>query len=147
MDWHSGRLDRKRRRFLVELLEDRRLLAGVITQGGYFDTWDGAVRSTDVAGIAYHPPSGHLYLADSEINELPIFNGDNIFETSLTGDQVYREIASGNTEPTGITYNEKDGYFYVSNDTGPKLVTRYDSNLNNPLFTFAPKDDVAGIGS
>lgn len=138
-------MNRKRQRLAVESLEDRRLLAGDITQVGYFDTWDGGViRSTDVAGIAYHPPSGHLYLADSEINELPLFNGDNIFETSLTGDQVFSEIASNNTEPTGITYNEFDGYFYVTNDTGPKTVTRYDDNLNNPLLVISPRDDVPG---
>ena len=138
-------VQKRRRRFAVELLEDRRLLAGVISQVNYFDTWDsGVIRSTDIAGIAYHPPSGHLYLADSEINELPsIFNGDNIFETSLTGDQVIREIASGNTEPTGITYNEFDGYFYVSNDTGPKTVTRYNDNLNDPLLVISTQDDVS----
>ncbi|MFB3105846.1 MAG: hypothetical protein ACE1ZA_13125, partial [Pseudomonadales bacterium] len=137
-------MKRKRRRLAFERLEDRRLLTGDISQLGYFDTWDGGIiRSTDVAGIAYHPPSGHLYLADSEINELPIFNGDNIFETSLSGDQVFREIASNNTEPTGITYNEFDGYFYVTNDTGPKTVTRYDSNLNNPLLVISTKDDVS----
>jgi len=134
----------KQRRLAIESLEDRRMLAGLITQVDYFDTWDGGViRSTDVAGIAYHPPSETLFLADSEINELPaIFNGDNIFETSLSGDAVFREIASGNTEPTGITYNEFDGYFYVTNDTGSRLVTRYDINLDNPLYEFAPKDDV-----
>ncbi len=145
MSWQRRRTDRKRRRFSVELLEDRRLLAGDISQVGYFDTWDGGViRSTDIAGIAYHP-SGRLYLADSEINELPsIFNGDNVFETSLSGDQVYRGIASGNDEPTGITFNEFDGQFYVTNDTGDKLVTRYDSNLNNPLYEFAPQDDMPG---
>ena len=145
MSWQCRRLNRKRRRFFVELLENRLLLAGDISQVGYFDTWDGGIiRSTDIAGIAYHP-SGRLYLADSEINELSsIFNGDNIFETSLSGDQVYGEIASGNSEPTGITFNEFDGYFYVTNDTGDKLVTRYDSNLNNSLYEFAPQDDVSG---
>ncbi len=128
-----------------EQLEDRRLLAGMITQVGYFDTWDGGIiRSTDVAGIGYHAPSGHLYLADSEINELSsIFNGDNVFETSLSGDQVYREIASGNTEPTGITYSEFDGYFYVTNDTGDKLVSRYDHNLNNPLLEVSTEDAIS----
>ncbi|MCH8839938.1 MAG: cadherin-like domain-containing protein [Planctomycetes bacterium] len=137
-------MKRKRRRLVFERLEDRRLLTGNISQVGYFDTWDGGIiRSTDVAGIAYHSPSGHLYLADSEINELSIFNGDNIFETSLSGDQVFREIASNNTEPTGITYNEFDGYFYVTNDTGSKTVTRYDSNLNNPLLVISTKDDVS----
>ncbi len=144
MDWQR-RMDGKRRRFVMELLENRRMLAGNITQVNYFDTWDGGIiRSTDVAGIAYHPPSGNLYLADSEINELPsIFQGDNIFATSLSGDQVFREIASRNTEPTGITYNEFDGYFYVTNDTGPKTVTRYNSSLNNPLAVISTKDDVS----
>ncbi len=143
MDWQR-RMNGRRRRFTMELLENRRMLAGNVTQVNYFDTWDGGIiRSTDIAGIAYHPPSGNLYLADSEINELAsIFNGDNIFETSLSGDQVFREIASGNTEPTGITYNEFDGYFYVTNDTGPKTVTRYDSNLNSPLLVISTKNDV-----
>jgi len=52
-------------------------------------------------------------------------------------------MASGNTEPTGITYNEYDGYFYVTNDTGPKTVTRYDSDLDNPLLVISTKDDVS----
>ncbi len=135
----------KRRSLALESLENRRLLTGTITQVGHFDTWDGGIiRSTDVAGIAYHPPSGNLYLADSEINEISsIFTGANIFETNLQGDQVIREITSGNTEPTGITYNEFDGFFYVTNDTGDRLITRYDSNLNNPLLEQSTADDVA----
>ena len=133
-----------RRRLAFEQLEDRRLLAGDITLIRHFDTWDGGViRSTDVAGITYHPPSGHLYLADSEINEIPEFIGDNIFEVSLAGDQVIREIASNNTEPTGITYNEFDGFFYVTNDTGNRLITRYDVNLNNPLLEVSTEDAVS----
>ncbi|MEM1070116.1 MAG: dockerin type I domain-containing protein [Planctomycetota bacterium] len=110
----------------------------------FFDTWAGGViRSTDVAGITYHSPSGNLYLADSEINELGLFQGDNIFETTLTGDTVVREIASNNTEPTGIAYSEFDGFFYVTNDTGPRTLTRYDSNLDTPLQIISTKDDVA----
>ena len=57
---------------------------------------------------------------------------------------MLREIASGNTEPTGITFNAFDGYFYVTNDTRDRLVTRYDNNLDNPLYEFAPQDDVPG---
>ncbi len=138
-----GERRRTRLQSAFERLENRHLLAAMITQVNYFDTWDGGViRSTDVAGIAYHPPSGHLYLADSEINELPEFVGDNVFETSLAGDQVFREIASNNPEPTGITYNAFDNYFYVTRDTGPKSVTRYDINLNNPLLVINTPDDV-----
>ncbi len=69
--------DARQLRTLLEKLEDRTLLAGVITQVDYFDTWaDGVIKSTDAGGITYHPPSGHLYIADSEINETPQFEGN-----------------------------------------------------------------------
>ena len=94
-----------------ERLEDRRVLAGVIMQAdpGYFDTWNGGlILSTDPAGIAFEPsslsPPGHLYIADSEIDETPQFQGDNIFEISLDGQQLFREIASNNDEPTGAAF-------------------------------------------
>jgi PKD repeat protein len=108
------------------------LHAQTITMVRYFDTWQAnpqIIKSTDPAGIAYHSPSGHLYIADSEINELPVFTGYNIFEVSTLGDAVFQEIASGNQEPTGITYSEYDGYFYVSNDNA-NTITRYDNNFN-----------------
>ena len=125
------------------LLKMDLLSAQSITLVRSFDTWNGGIiSSTDPAGIAYHAPSGHLYIADSEINELPVFVGNNIFEVSMLGDQVFREIQSNNTEPTGITYNEFDGFFYVTNDDSEKI-TRYDVNLNNPLATVITTDALA----
>lgn len=118
-----------------ELLEPRLLLAGDITQVGYFPTWDGsAVKSTDPAGIAYHAPSGHLFIADSEIDQTRYFTGKNIFEVSRAGDQVFAEYATGNREPTGITYSEFDGYFYLTNDD-ERTITRYDASFAAPLAT------------
>jgi hypothetical protein len=73
-----------------------------------------------------------LFIADSEINELSVFNGNNIFEVSLTGDTVYGQYASNNKEPTGLTYNEFDGYFYIVNDDNLQLC-RYDNQLNRTL--------------
>ncbi len=132
---------KRQRRLSAERLEERALLA-VVTQVGYFDTWDGGIiPSTDVAGIAYHPGSGSLYLADSEIDEISQFQGNNIFRSSLDGQQLYQEIASGNKEPTGITYNEFDQFFYVTNDDN-HTIQRYDSNLNNPLATVFTLADV-----
>ncbi len=126
----------------IEELEDRRMLAS-ISQVGYFETWNGGIiPSTDAAGITYQPNSGHLYLADSEINETPEFQGSNIFEISPTGDQLYLGIPSGNDEPTGITYNEFDGYFYVTNDN-TQLLTRYDTSISTgPLATHNISFDV-----
>ena len=110
----SGRRGRQRRPIsTVEALETR-VLPTTLVQVGVFDLWDGGViRSTDAAGITYHAPSGHLYISDSEINEISEFEGNDIFETSLSGDRVYQEFGSDNGEPTGITYNEFDGFFSV----------------------------------
>jgi len=126
----------------LERLEDRRLLTGLVTQLNYFETWDGGIiPSTDPAGIAYHAPSGNLFLSDSEIDEIAQFQGDNIFELSVLGNQLFQEIPSGNTEPTGITYNEFDGFFYITNDDN-HTIQRYGSNLKNPLTTiFTTVDD------
>jgi len=104
-----------------------------ITQLGYFETWQAhpqVIKSTDPCGLTYHPVSGHLYIADSEINEITsIFSGVNIFEISPSGNTLFREITSGNSEPTGITFSEFDGYFYVSNDD-KHTITRYDQNFS-----------------
>ena len=116
-----------------EPLEPRLVLAGDITQLGYFPTWDGStIKSTDPAGIAYHAPSGHLFIADAEIDQTRYFTGTNIFEATRTGDAVSARYAGGNDEPTGITYSEFDGYFYITNDD-ERTISRYDASLSAPL--------------
>jgi len=123
--------------------------AGEITLVRSFETWLASPRiiaSTDPAGITYHP-SGHLFISDSEINELsPIWNCENIFEGSLLGDQKFNTYdAFGPNgapcpptsnfmarEPTGITYNWFDGFFYISDDN-EGAIFRYNSNFGAPL--------------
>src|SRR5437870_1069828 len=87
---------RKSCRPSLEALEPRLLLDGTVTLIRTFDTWPaGIIKSTDPSGITYHAPSGHLIIADSEIDEIPaIFTGSNLFEVSLKGDQVFREVTS-----------------------------------------------------
>jgi DNA-binding beta-propeller fold protein YncE len=127
---------------LILVANSDMLYGQVITMVRYFDTWEsGIIKSTDPSGITYHPHSGHLYIADSEINELPVFTGDNIFEVSLRGDVVFREFASDNVESAGITYDEFDQFFYVVNDD-ENTITRYDSNLDNALAVVVTTDDV-----
>src|SRR5512145_992161 len=50
------------------------------------------IPAIDPAGIGYHQPSGHLFIADAEIEEVPeafALVGANIFETSPSGDVLY----------------------------------------------------------
>ena len=128
------------RALTVEPLEARHLLATDLMQVGYFDTWNGAVPSSDPAGVAYHAPSGNLYISDSEINEIPAYQGFNVFEVDPSGSPLIREIDGNNSEPTGITYNEFDGYFYMTNDNTHEIA-RYDSTFNGQLLEVETTDD------
>jgi len=109
-----------------------------------FDTWPaGIIRSTDPAGLTYHEPSNHLFLSDSEINEIDtIWACENIFEISLAGDQVFNTFdaysfsgdscpASNRREPAGITYSSFDGFFYIVNDN-ENLLLRYNAQFESP---------------
>jgi hypothetical protein len=137
--------------------------AGEIRLVRVFETWKrGIVRSTDPAGITYHPPSGRLFISDSEINEIfDIWNCENIFEISLSGDQVFKTHDAfaikglpcpptsnyDHREPAGITYNRFDGSFYVTDDKEPALL-RYDVNFGAPLASVSfPGLDLEGVTS
>jgi DNA-binding beta-propeller fold protein YncE len=75
--------------------------------------------SVDPTGIAYLPGRDRLLVVDSEIDETPLFTGDNLWELgrSLT------TIRSGSTpdpaeriEPTGLAYDSAAGRLFVTND-------------------------------
>jgi hypothetical protein len=139
------------------------LSAGEISLVRTFETWNGGIiKSTDPSGITYHPHVGHLFISDSEINEITaIWNCENIFEINLTGDQVFNTFDSfnpggqpcppitnnRNREPTGITFNEFDGYFYISDD-GEHAIIRYDNEFGEPLTSVkVDSADFEGITS
>jgi hypothetical protein len=148
---------------LLIALKIELLNAGGISLVRTFETWNaGIIKSTDPAGIVYHPPSGHLFISDSEINEIAaIWNCENIFEINLAGDQVFDTFDSynpggqscppttnsNNREPTGITFNEFDGFFYVSDD-GEHSIMSYDNTFGASLVSVVvPGADFEGITS
>jgi len=108
----------------------------------YVNLWDNnSVRSSDTSGITYHPSSGRLIIADSEISEYGnatdadgkrIFSGHNIFEVSLDLRNLIRAYFAApdsgkKTEPTGIAYNPLDGHVYVTDDDRKRILRyRYD---------------------
>ena len=108
------------------------------------------VRSSDTSGLTYHPPSGHLIIADSEISEYGsatdadgkrIFSGYNVFEVSLDLRTRFNEHFAAPdigeaTEPVGIAYNPTDGHVYVTDDDRKKIFRyRYDEGpkFGNPV--------------
>ncbi len=64
--------------------------------------------SPDSAGIVYLDLSNTLLVSDSEVNEIPepLFTGDNLFETDLSGNLLDTLTTIGfSGEPTGVAYN------------------------------------------
>ena len=125
----------------------RRVVAGIALSGllvwaaslradrleliNHVNLWTGSpVRSADPAGIAYHPGSGRLLIADSEISEYgeatdgegrPIFEGVNLFETPLDlSARLEAHLAAPGEgcpcEPVGLAFNPLDGHVYGTDD-------------------------------
>lgn len=124
-----------------------------------FETWQGGIiMSTDPTGITFHQPSGHLFIVDSEINEInEIWDCKNVFEVSWAGDEVFNTFdvygfggdpcpAKNKREPTGITFNPFDGFFYITDDND-KAVLRFDENLSTPPLdsVYTPGDDSTAV--
>src|SRR5262249_17819813 len=76
---------------------------------------------------------------DSEIEEVSVVWNlihKNIFEVSPSGNTLYHSYdltLLGDEEPTGITFNTSDGFFYVSNDD-TRRVTRYSYSSGSGLL-------------
>lgn len=104
------------------------------------------VRSSDAASVTYHPPSGHLLVADSEITEYgdavdhdgrPIYEQVNIFVTrldlsALLGAYLATPPSGCPCEAVGLAYNPVDGYMYGTDDD-QKKVYRYRFDHGEPF--------------
>lgn len=79
--------------------------------------------SPDTAGITYLEATDTLLLSDSEVNEMSIFTGDNLFKVSLNGIlQGTLTTISFSDEPTGVTINPANNHLFFSDDTGTKRI-------------------------
>lgn len=116
---------------------------GVIEQVRVFVTKNSTIRSSTPAGIGYHPPSGHLFISDSEINASSSWNCENIFEVPQLGNTLinsYDAYAQGGgpcppgssrREPTGIVY--MNGFFYITDDD-EHAIMKHDADFGAPLL-------------
>lgn len=81
------------------------------------DTSSWSPPSPDPAGITYNPFTNTLFVADSEVDEMPIFQGKNVYETTLTGTLVSTaDTLAFSNEPTDIAFNPDNGHYFFSND-------------------------------
>jgi SdiA-regulated protein len=73
--------------------------------------------SPDPSGITYDSATGRLVISDAEVEEMSIWAGKNVFETSLAG-AVLRSynVTSFTIEPTGTAFDANTGAVYFSDD-------------------------------
>lgn len=92
------------------------ILQNVIDTSG----WD--PPSPDPVGIDYHPGLRRLIVSDSEVDEMAIYQGANIFEISPSGQLVATcNTLSFANEPSGIAVNPDDGHIFISQDDQGKI--------------------------
>ena len=73
--------------------------------------------SPDPSGIAYLPDLDRMIIADGEVDEMSIFRGVNLFETTRTGTQTRNGVSQPwSDEPTGAAYNPANHHLLVSDD-------------------------------
>jgi uncharacterized protein YjiK len=86
------------------------------------DTWRFNPPSPDAAGIAYVSTSHSLLLSDSEVNEVDLYQGRNMFELT-PGGSLFRtwDTTTYSDEPTGVAYNPSNGHIYISDDSARRV--------------------------
>lgn len=97
--------------------------------------------SPDPAGITYlsNRPEPGLLFSDSEINEMSIYAGFNMFQLSLTGSlKDTWETLNFSDEPTGLSYNPANDHLFMSDDNRREL---YEVNPG-PDGLYGTSDDV-----
>ncbi|HSF18384.1 MAG TPA: hypothetical protein VLK65_22835 [Vicinamibacteria bacterium] len=81
------------------------------------DTSQFVPPSPDPSGLSFSDASGNFFVADSEVDEMPIYAGVNVFEMTTSGNVVSTfNTLSFSTEPTGATYNPNTGHLFFTDD-------------------------------
>lgn len=91
----------------------------------------------DTAGIVYLPSQDAFLVTDSEIEELDIFQGVNVFKVGRDGGLLETfSTLSFSDEPTGITINPDNNHCFISDDTG-KVIYEIDPGADDLCLTGA----------
>ncbi len=92
--------------------------------------------SPDPSGIGYLPDLDRFVISDGEVEEMSIFAGVNLFETTRAGTQTRNGVSQPwSNEPTGVGYIQATRQLLVSDDSSREIYqvspgpdTRYGSS-------------------
>lgn len=94
--------------------------------------------SPDPSGIDYFPPTGRLILDDSEVDEMSVYAGANVYQSTLAGQlQTTCNTLSFSREPTGIAVNMVNNHIFMTDDDRKEI---YEINLG-PDGAYCTSDD------
>lgn len=101
--------------------------------------------SPDSSGIAYMKDRDRLLIADSEVDEMPLYAGVNMWQLSRDGSQL---LDTGTTlkfsrEPSGIAYDPQRKRVFVSDDNKERIF----EITTGPDNRFGTADDPVGYFS
>lgn len=78
--------------------------------------------SPDPSGITYDSSTGRLVVSDGEVEEMSIWAGRNVFETSRSGSLIRSyNVTWFSNEPTGTAYNAGNLHMFFTDDDARKL--------------------------
>ena len=82
--------------------------------------------SPDPSGIAWDPGANRFVISDSEVEEMAIFQGANLFELNLQGGLTGTgDVSVGapgySNEPTGLSFDPASGHLFLSDDIKRKV--------------------------
>lgn len=104
--------------------------------------------SPDPSGIAWDPGQNRFVISDSEVDEMTIFQGANLFELNPqgsltgTGDLTGTGGPISSREPTGLSIDPSNGHLFLTDDVKRKVFEFTDG----PDGDFGTADDTR-IGS
>ena len=78
--------------------------------------------SPDPAGITYMPGTDRLMVGDSEVEEMAIFSGVNLFRLTRSGSLTGTGVTTAfSKEPTGLGFNPADSTLFISDDNANRI--------------------------
>lgn len=78
--------------------------------------------SPDPMGVTFVPSTGRLLVVDSEVDETPLFQNRNLWETSRGGTVARSgDLTAYTVEPTGIGLDTTTGTYLVSDDDADRI--------------------------
>ncbi len=81
------------------------------------DTSAYSPSSPDPAGIADMPAQDRLLISDSEVNEMPLFQGFNLFTATRTGSGVGSgDVNAYSGEPADLGIDTANGRLFIADD-------------------------------